>query len=53
LRSDQQYVSCVAQEANANTSLPKECGGEVKKCAARSICGKQAKGFVTCSSAAG
>jgi len=43
-----QYVSCVAHEANANTSLPKECRGAVKKCAARSICGKQAKGFVTC-----
>ena len=43
-----QYVSCVAHEANANTSLPKECRGAVKRCAARSVCGKQAKGFVTC-----
>jgi len=43
-----QYVSCVAHEANANSSLPKECRGAVKKCAARSVCGKQAKGFVAC-----
>ena len=41
-----QYVSCVAHQANANTSLPRECRGAVKKCAARSVCGKQ--GFVTC-----
>ena len=41
-----QYVSCVAHQVNANTSLPKACRGAVKKCAARSTCGKP--GFVTC-----
>ena|SRR5438128_9644782 len=43
-----QFVSCVAHEVNADTSLPKECRGAVKQCAANSVCGKQAKGFVTC-----
>jgi len=41
-----QYVSCVAHQAKANTTLPKECRGAVIKCAARSTCGKT--GFVTC-----
>src|SRR5262245_20558251 len=41
-----QYVSCFAQQVNANTSLPKECRGQAKKCAAKSTCGKA--GFVTC-----
>ena len=41
-----QYVSCVAHQVNQNTSLPKECRGAAKKCAARSTCGKP--GFVTC-----
>jgi hypothetical protein len=45
------YVSCVADKVNAlssgtNPSLPKNCKGAVKKCAAHSSCGKS--GFVTC-----
>src|SRR5437867_12999985 len=44
-----QYVSCVAHQANMlaeSGSLPTQCKGAVKKCAARSTCGKP--GFVTC-----
>jgi len=44
-----EYVSCVAQHANTevmNNVLPKSCKGAVRKCAARSTCGKP--GFVTC-----
>src|SRR5262245_9611961 len=41
-----QYVSCVADFANNDPSLPKQCKGAVKKCAAKSTCGKP--GFVTC-----
>jgi hypothetical protein len=44
-----QYVACVAQKTNAAViagTLPKECKGAVKKCAAKSTCGKP--GFVTC-----
>ena len=44
-----EYVSCVASHANTevtNGVLPKSCKGAVKKCAARSTCGKT--GFVTC-----
>ena len=45
------YVSCVAQVANQlasgdTPSLPRTCKGPVKRCAARSTCGKP--GFVTC-----
>jgi hypothetical protein len=43
------YVSCVAGVANDranNNLLPKNCKGKVKKCAAKSSCGKP--GFVTC-----
>jgi hypothetical protein len=47
------YVSCIAHQAKALSSgeaptLPRTCKGAVKKCAARSVCGKQAKGFATC-----
>jgi hypothetical protein len=47
------YVSCIAHQAKElstgeNAPLPKTCKGEVKKCAARSACGKQDKGFGTC-----
>ena len=47
------YVSCIAHQTKAlssgdTPSLPKSCKGAVKKCAARSACGKQAKGFATC-----
>ena len=41
-----QYVSCISQQLNDDTSLPKECRGAAKKCAAKSTCGKP--GFVTC-----
>jgi len=43
------YVSCVAGVAKTratNGDLPKNCTGKVKKCAAKSACGKP--GFVTC-----
>ena len=45
------YVKCVAGVANqlssgTNPSLPKNCKGAVKKCAAHSTCGKP--GEVTC-----
>ena len=41
-----QYVSCISQQLNQNATLPKECRGAAKKCAAKSTCGKP--GFVTC-----
>src|SRR5438552_10905694 len=44
-----QYVSCVAHQASAAVkarTLPKECKGAVKKCAAKSTCRKS--GSVTC-----
>ena len=46
-----QYVKCAAGVANERASadpplLPKSCKGAVKKCAAKSTCGKP--GFVTC-----
>ena len=43
------YVSCVAGVAKTrvtNNQLPANCKGAVKKCAAKSTCGKP--GFVTC-----
>ncbi len=43
------YVSCIANAANELVSmgmLPKSCKGQVKKCAAKSVCGKP--GFVSC-----
>src|SRR3989475_9949714 len=39
------YVSCAAQQANA-TLVNKSCAGAVKKCAAKSTCGRP--GAVTC-----
>jgi len=47
------YVSCIAHQAKIlstgeNAPLPTTCKGAVKKCAARSVCGKQDKGFATC-----
>jgi hypothetical protein len=41
-----QYVSCVARAVNDAALENRSCGGAVKKCAARSTCGKP--GFVTC-----
>src|SRR5688572_12438280 len=39
------YVSCAVDQINANLQN-KSCRGKVKRCAARSTCGKP--GFVTC-----
>jgi hypothetical protein len=44
-----QYVSCVAHEVKRLEragQIPTNCKGKVKRCAARSTCGKP--GFVTC-----
>jgi len=46
-----QHVSCVAHVVNElakNESIPQNCTGKLKRCAARSVCGKQERGFVTC-----
>jgi hypothetical protein len=43
------YVSCVVHQVNdlaKNGTIPNNCRGQVKRCAARSICGKA--DFVTC-----
>jgi hypothetical protein len=43
------HVSCVAHVVKrlaADGTIPKNCKGKIKRCAARSICGKD--GFVTC-----
>jgi hypothetical protein len=43
------HVSCVAHVVNSMAkqgAIPTNCKGKVKRCAARSICGKE--GFVTC-----
>jgi len=44
-----QYVRCVAHAVKlaVDDGLPTNCKGTVKRCAARSTCGKKA-GFVTC-----
>jgi hypothetical protein len=52
-QSHGKYVSCIAHQAKTlstgdGATLPKSCKGQVKSCAARSACGKQAKGFATC-----
>jgi hypothetical protein len=43
------YVSCVAHVVNAlakDGTIPRNCKGKIRRCAARSICGKE--GAVTC-----
>ncbi len=43
------HVSCVAHVVKrlaADGTIPTNCKGKIKRCAARSICGKE--GFVTC-----
>ena len=43
------YVSCVARVVNGfakDGDVPKNCKGKIKRCAARSVCGKE--GAVTC-----
>ena len=44
------YVSCVAHLVNdlVKEGLPTNCKGKLKRCAARSICGKQGHDFKTC-----
>jgi len=44
------YVSCVAHAVNdlVDAGLPTNCKGKLKRCAARSVCGKQDRGFHTC-----
>jgi hypothetical protein len=44
------YVSCVAHIVNdlEAEGLPTNCKGKLKRCAARSVCGKQDQGFSTC-----
>lgn len=44
------YVSCVAHVINdlVKEGLPTKCKGQLKRCAARSTCGKEAQGFATC-----
>ena len=44
------YVSCVAHVVNdlVDQGLPTNCKGKLKRCAARSVCGKQDRGFHTC-----
>ncbi len=45
-----QYVSCVAHVVNdlVDEGLPTNCKGKLTRCAARSVCGKQDRGFSTC-----
>lgn len=45
-----QYVSCVAHIVNdlVAEGLPTNCKGKLRRCAARSVCGKQERGFGTC-----
>ncbi len=47
-----QYVRCVASVVNdlVKEGLPTNCKGQLKKCAAKSVCGKEAQGFATCTS---
>jgi hypothetical protein len=44
------FVSCVAHILKDLTAqgMPKNCKGKLQRCAARSVCGKQDRGFVTC-----
>jgi hypothetical protein len=44
------YVSCVAHIVNdlVDEGLPTNCKGKLKRCAAKSVCGKQDRGFSTC-----
>ncbi|MFN2427259.1 MAG: hypothetical protein ABR587_12520 [Candidatus Binatia bacterium] len=44
------YVSCVAHIVKGLEAqgLPRNCKGKLKRCAAKSVCGKQERGFATC-----
>ncbi|MFN2375990.1 MAG: hypothetical protein ABR538_05610 [Candidatus Binatia bacterium] len=44
------YVSCVAHIVKdlVAEGLPTNCKGKLKRCAAKSVCGKQDRGFATC-----
>ena len=45
-----QWVSCVAHviKGLVDEGLPKNCKGKLVRCAAHSVCGKQDRGFATC-----
>ena len=45
-----QYVSCVTHVIHnlVDQGLPKNCKGKLTRCAAKSVCGKQDRGFATC-----
>jgi len=45
-----QWVSCVTHVIKGLTEegLPKNCKGKLVRCAAKSVCGKQDRGFATC-----
>ena len=45
-----QYVSCAAHiiKELSNQGMPRNCKGKLQRCAARSVCGKQDRGFATC-----
>ena len=45
-----QWVSCVAHVVKGlvDEGLPKRCKGKLVRCAAKSVCGKQDRGFATC-----
>ena len=44
------YVSCVAHliKSLVDEGMPVNCKGKLQRCAARSVCGKQDRGFQTC-----
>lgn len=44
------YVSCAAHIIKdlVEEGLPRNCKGKLQRCAARSVCGKQDRGFATC-----
>ncbi len=51
VRNHGQFVRCVAHAVKQladNDQIPRRCKGKLKRCAARSVCGKQDRGFVTC-----
>lgn len=50
VRNHGQYVSCVAHiiKGLVDTGMPVNCKGKLQRCAARSVCGKQDRGFQTC-----
>jgi hypothetical protein len=47
-----QFVSCAAHLIKdlEDEGMPRNCHGKLQRCAARSVCGKQDRGFHTCTS---